>query len=92
MDRRPLPVLYSSDVRQFLKALFSIRPNVLCQSCSQSDTLTFLFDISATSQWKLPHEWIDISHLSAPLALNEQQRFIYGRGYLVDGHPFKIRC
>lgn len=57
---------------------FSIRPNVLCQSCSRSDTLTFLFDISVASQWKLPHERIDISHLSAPLALNEQQRFIYG--------------
>lgn len=51
---------------------FLIDPGISSRSCSQSNTLTFLFDISPTSQWTLQHETIDTSRLFVPLALNEQ--------------------
>lgn len=75
---RPLPVSYLPlmDI-VFLRHSVFIGPGVSGQSCSQSDTLTFLFDISPASQRKLPHERIDNSHLLVLLSLNEQRCSIY---------------
>lgn len=57
---------YSTDTHYFLTLH-------LCQTCSWSDTLTFLQPHSGNC-----HERINISLLSAPLSLNERQRFVYG--------------